>query len=96
MLQYQVMDVDKFFELYEIEEDQEDEIRERHDEGGKLFVRQDGTMFWQEEIEEQEDEAELMDEDDFRAEAEESGSVATLAGLEDDLEAAQYGSDSLR
>ena len=95
MLQYQVQDIDKLFDRYEFDEDEEDEIRERHDEGGKLFVRQDGTMFWQEEIEEQEDEAELMDGDDFRAEAEESGSVATLAGLEDDLEAAEYATDSV-
>jgi len=95
MLQYQVQDIDKFFDIYEFDQDEEEEIRERHDEGGKLFVRQDGTMFWQEEIEEPEEEAELMDEEEFREEAEECGSVASLAGLEDDLEAAQYSSDSV-
>jgi len=95
MLRYQVQDIDKLFDRYEFDEDQEDKIRERHDGGGKLFVRQDGTMFWQEEIEEPEEEVELMDEDDFREEAEECGSVATFAGLEDDLEAAEYATDSL-
>jgi hypothetical protein len=95
MLQYQVQDIDTFFDIYEFDQDEEEEIRERHDGGGKLFVKQDGTMFWQEEIEEPEDETELMDEDDFRDEAEQCGSVATFAGLEDALEAAQLGSHSL-
>ena len=92
MLQYNVQDIDRFFDFYEFDEDQEDEIRERYDAGDKLFVRQDGTMFWQEEIEEPEEEPELADEDDFREEAEQCGSVATFAG---DLEDAEYACDAL-
>jgi len=82
MLHYKVNNLDQFFSIYEFDEEEQREIRERFEAGDELYVRQDGSVFWKEDILEREPGAELVRDDDFRQEAEMCESVATLSDLE--------------
>ena len=86
MLHYKVNDLDGFFEIYDFEEEDQNAIKERFESGDELFVRQDGSIFWKEDILEREPGTELVRDDDFRREAEMCDSVATLSDLDGEEE----------
>lgn len=79
MLHYKVNDLDGFFSIYEFDEEEQAKIGERFESGDALYVRQDGSVFWKEDVLEREPAAELLRDDDFRREAELCGSVPTLS-----------------
>ena len=79
MLEYRVNNLDEFFSIYEFEEDDQRAITDRFEAGDALYVRQDGSVYWKEDILEREPGTELVRDDDFRREAEMCESVATLS-----------------
>ena len=86
MLEYRVNNLDEFFSIYDFEEEDQTAIRGRFEAGDALYVRQDGSVYWREDILEREPGTELVRDDDFRREAEMCDSVATLSDLEGEEE----------
>ena len=74
---YQVVDIDKFFEVYELNQDEQEAVRERWN-YDHLYVYQDGSAIW--------DTGEVLtaamdqplNEEAFRVEAEAAGSTIRL------------------
>jgi hypothetical protein len=69
---YEVVDVRKFFEVYDFDDSEEDAIREKSLDD-RLFVYQDGGVLWEDGDILFEPGGEFLDIDSFRSEAERSG-----------------------
>ena len=71
---YEVVDIDKFFDVYELNEDEQEAVRERWEQDG-LWVYHDGTVIWHSGDVLMDAMDEPLSEQAFRAEAAAAGSV---------------------
>ena len=75
MLFYEVGDIEKFLDMYEVPEDERERIISRWNDGEELYVFQDGRVIWQDGDLLVEPDDSLMNEEDFAREVARCGAV---------------------